>query len=87
MALRFTQNKAAIGKQVNKELAKQVNKKLQKIKPLITRQFKAVLTTALLNSPEVKSLAGGDLKAEFGLDSDPTQELVAAIMANLGCSG
>ena len=28
-------------------------------------------------------MAGGDLKAEFGLDSDPTQELVAAIMATL----
>ena len=83
MALRFTQNKAEIGKKLDKELAKEVNKKLQKIKPFITRQFKAVLNTALLNSPEVNSLAAGDLKGEFGLDSDPTQELVAAIMATL----
>ena len=43
MALRFTQNKAEIGKKLDKELAKEVNKKLQKIKPFITRQFKAVL--------------------------------------------
>ncbi len=83
MALRFTQNQAAIGKQINKELAKEVNKKLNKILPFVTRQFKAILNTALINSPEIKSLAAGDLKGEFGLDSDPTQELVAAIMATL----
>lgn len=83
MALRFTQNKAAIGKKIDQELAKQVNKKLKQIKLFITRQFKSIITTALLNSPEVNSLAAGDLKAEFGLDSDPTQELVAAIMATL----
>ena len=83
MALRFTQTKAAIGKEIDKELAKQVNAKLTKIKPFITRQFRSVITTSLLNSPEVNALAGGDLKAEFGLDFDPTQELVAAIMATL----
>ena len=83
MALRFTQTKAAIGKEIDKELAKKVNAKLKKIKPFITRQFRSVITTSLLNSPEVNALAGGDLKAEFGLDFDPTQELVAAIMATL----
>jgi hypothetical protein len=83
MALRFTQSLAQIGKDAEKELLKQVNARLVKIRPNIRRRFKAVLTTALLSSPEIASLRGGDLKGEFGLDTDPSGELVAAIMATL----
>tara|TARA_R110002167_G_scaffold72360_1_gene203578 strand:+ start:2041 stop:2646 length:606 start_codon:yes stop_codon:yes gene_type:complete len=83
MALRFTQSLAEIGKKAEKELLKQVNARLVQIRPNVRRRFKGVLTTALLSSPEIESLRGGDLKGEFGLDTDPSGELVAAIMATL----
>lgn len=46
----------------------------------IISAIKPVISTALQSSPEIQSLSGGILKADFGLTSDPSQQIISAIV-------
>ena len=72
-----------IQKKINKALAKEVNKSLAFTARLLKSRIDPIIKTALTSSPEITSLRGGILKAEFGLTSDPTSAIVNAIVASL----
>ncbi len=73
-----------ISKKVNKALAKEINKTLNKTAKKIENQIRPLIRSALLSSEEIASLRGGVLRAEFGLDIDPTSSIVDAIVGSVG---
>ena len=86
MAKKFSivlEDNAAIQKKINAALAKDVNKKLPKIATNIERRVKPIVRQALLASPEISSLSNGSLRYEFGLTSDPTMDIVDAVVSSL----
>ena len=86
MAKKFSivlEDNAAIQKKINAALAKDINKKLPKIATNIERRVKPIVRQALLASPEISSLSSGSLKYEFGLTSDPTMDIVDAVVSSL----
>jgi len=70
-------------KKVTKAIADQANKNVPKKIPEVRSKVKPVIAAALLSSPEILSLQGGILRAEFGLEEDPTEEIITAILSSL----
>ncbi|SVE50685.1 uncharacterized protein METZ01_LOCUS503539, partial [marine metagenome] len=64
-------------------MSRQVNKRLTKAANKVRSQVIPVIQTALISSPEISSLSGGTLRGEFGLTSDPSSQLVSAIVDSL----
>jgi len=81
--INIIESNADIQKKINKALAKEVNKSLAFTARLVKSRIEPIIKTALLSSPEITSLRGGVLKAEFGLTSDPTGAIVNAIVSSL----
>jgi hypothetical protein len=72
-----------IRKQINAALVDQVTKRLAKSTRRIKDAIIPLVRGALLSSPEISSLKGGVLQAEFGLGSDPTAQIISAITGSL----
>ena len=45
----------------------------------IESEVRNIIVEALSNCPEINSLRNGKLRLDFGLDSDPTSEIIYAI--------
>lgn len=52
----------------------------QSAKPKIESGIKNLVLSALLNCPEIKSLQSGQLRLDFGLPIDPTNEIITAVV-------
>lgn len=74
---------ALIQKKINEALAKEVNKSLAFTARVLKSRIDPLIKASLLSSPEINSLKGGILKAEFGLTQDPSSALVNAIVDSL----
>lgn len=70
-------------KKVNKAIADEANKNIPKKIPKVRNQIRPLVSTALLASPEILSLQSGILRAEFGLERDPSADIVEAIVNSL----
>lgn len=79
----LTESYKAISDKVNAALSKEINKSLVKTANKIQNQIQPLIRSALLSSPEIASLRGGVLRAEFGLDNDPTITIVEAIVGSI----
>ena len=79
----LTESYKAISDKVNAALSKEINKSLAKMANKIQNQIQPLIRSALLSSPEIASLRGGVLRAEFGLDNDPTITVVEAIVGSV----
>tara|TARA_R110000824_G_scaffold78917_1_gene198913 strand:+ start:1941 stop:2546 length:606 start_codon:yes stop_codon:yes gene_type:complete len=80
LKLTLLDNTQEVQKKVTKALAVELNKRLASSVNKLRERIKPIIETALLSSPEIRSLSGGTLAAEFGLDSDPTSSIVRAIV-------
>ena len=72
-----------VEKKVNTALAVEVNKSLGRAVNKVRQDCAPIITSALMTSPEISSLAGGILAAEFGLTANPTGQLVNAIVSSI----
>jgi hypothetical protein len=82
-SIKILDSNATIQKEINIALSGQVNKRLTKAASKVRSQVISVIQTALISSPEISSLSGGTLRGEFGLTSDPSSQLVSAIVDSL----
>lgn len=81
--IKIMESNDEIKKQINAALAGQINKRLAKSIRKIETAIIPVVRGALTSSPEIASLKGGVLQAEFGLQSDPTSQIISAITESL----
>ncbi len=72
-----------ISQEVNRALTRAANKALSEAAVKIRRGAYPIIKNAIAESPEIQSLKYGVLKAEFGLDTDQTSELIDTIMSSL----
>lgn len=72
-----------ISQEVNRALTRAANKALTEAAVKIRRSAYPIIKNAIASSSEIESLKYGVLKAEFGLDSDKTSELIDTIMSSL----
>ena len=82
-SIRLVETSAQIQKKVERALRSEVNKVLAKSVKSIEAKIKPIIQGALTNSPEIQSLNGGTLAADFGLTSNPGNQIVTAIVATL----
>jgi len=82
-SIKLIETENEFNKMVTKAIADQANRNVPKKIPQIRSKIKPIISAALLSSPEILSLKGGLLSAEFGLESDPTSDIVNAILSSL----
>ena len=81
IVIKFRESNKEIISLINTALAKEINVAIKQAIPVLQQKIIPVIRTSLLTSPEISSLSNGILRAEFGLTSDPTPELIEAILA------
>lgn len=64
-------------------LSKEINSYLSRKSQVVLGAVSNKVLLALMNSPEILSLKGGKLKADFGLTSDPSSQIVSSIVSTL----
>lgn len=80
MALKITDSIGKIQSGLYSALIKEIYPDMVKKVPNVKTAIKNEIRLALLESPEIASLSGGSLKADFGLTTDPTSQLIDAIV-------
>lgn len=60
-----------------------INKYINKSRDKVRRSLKPVIFQAIYTSPEMESVRGGVLKFDFGLPTDPTQEISNAVSESI----
>lgn len=83
MTIKLVETNAEIAKKINEAIAKEVNAKVGPKMTQLRSRLIPVFRSALLTSPEINSLQSGLLRLEFGLDSDPTSDIIEAVLASL----
>lgn len=83
LSIKLKESDKVIEGKIYEALAKEVNSYLStKVQPVLNAVSLKV-TEALINSPEIMSIKGGKLKADFGLSFDPTSSIVSSIVSTL----
>ena len=68
---------------INKALAKEGQKILTSSAKRIEVKIKGLVRTAIASSPEISSLSGGSLRLDFGLDVDPSSQIIDAVTGSV----
>ena len=80
--LKILETNAEINKEISRIITRQINESLVVTAKFLQREVRPILEKYLRISPEILSLSNGLLQAEFGLDDDPTPQLISAIMSS-----
>lgn len=83
MTIKLIESNNKILTEIKKSLAKEVNKEIAPKINLLKNKLIPVFRSALEESPEIISLRAGVLRAEFGLETDPSFDIVEAVLATL----
>ena len=83
MSANLVDSDRAIALKINKGLASVFNKSISKQTGSIAAKIRPLVATALLSSPEIRSLSSGTLRVDFGLTQDPSADIVNAITNSL----
>lgn len=83
LSIKLLESDKAIVTKINRALARQLTKALRGAAPRLKTAISPVVARALYASPEIQSLRSGVLKADFGLSSDPTGSIVAAVASSV----
>ena len=83
LSIRLLESDRTIAANINRVLADKLTKVLRGAAPRLKASISPVVARALYASPEIQSLQGGILKADFGLSGDPTGTIVAAVASSV----
>lgn len=78
--MRIVESNAKLRAEINKLLAKEGDRALRNASPRIKRRIKGVVLGAISTCPEISEISSGSLRLDFGLTSDPTDEIITAIV-------
>ena len=82
-SIKLLESDRSIAIKINRALADELGRSLHKAAPRLKSAVSPVIASALYASPEIQSLQGGTLKADFGLTSDPSQAIVSAVVSSV----
>lgn len=78
--IKILESNSKISGDILKALSEELKLIIFRKKPQIEGQIKQLIYETLLNCTEILSLRSGQLKFDFGLDYDPSVEIVSAIV-------
>ncbi len=81
--LLVSESDQSIAAKIHKAIAWDIDGFMQKKITSALAKIRIIASKALFASPEIASLSGGVLKADFGLTSDPSHDIVSAVVASL----
>lgn len=81
--MKILESDKAITKAINNIIAGQAENRLKNKKRAIRENIKTALTASLASSPEILSLSSGNLKTDFGLTDDPSDEIVSSVVSTI----
>jgi len=81
--IRILESDRQIAALINRGLASAFDKTIRKNVPALRTRIRSIIATALYNSPEITSLSGGTLMADFGLTSDPSNAIVSSVVSSM----
>lgn len=83
--MRIVESNAKLRALMNKLLAKEGDKALKNASRRIKRRVQAVVLTAISTCDEIQELSSGQgvLRLDFGLDDDPTDSIIDAIVESV----
>jgi len=73
----------AITKAINNIIASQAEARIKAKKKSIRNNIRTALISSLISSPEIISLSSGDLRVDFGLTDDPSDDIVSAVVSTI----
>ena len=77
--IKILESDSTIQKNILESLKSGIKIIMNRGKPKIESAVKAIVVKALSGSPEIRSLQSGKLRLDFGLDTDPTTEIIYSI--------
>ena len=83
LSVKILESDREIFSEVNTALAKQFDKNMRKNGNKIKNRIRPIISSALFKSPEIMSLSGGVLQADFGLTFDPSPDIVQSIVSTI----
>jgi hypothetical protein len=81
--LKIVESNKQIEKMIKSALVGDVDKVLSKAVSRVKSAIGPIITSALASSPEISSLSSGQLRAEFGLTSDPSQAIISSVVNSI----
>lgn len=83
LSINILESDAEIVSRIMESYASVINDRFRARRNNILSALRPVISSALASSPEIQSLSGGTLKADFGLTSDPTSQIISSIVSTI----
>jgi len=83
LSLKLVESDNVITAKIYKAYAKELEKHFRSVSGSLLSSLRPIITSALSSSPEIQSMSGGLLQADFGLTSNPGQSIVSSIISTL----
>ena len=81
--IRILESDRQISALINRGLASAFDKTMRQNIPALKTKMRSIISGALYNSHEIRSLSGGTLMADFGLTSDPSHNIVSSVVSSM----
>jgi hypothetical protein len=83
LSLKLVESDNVITAKIYKAYAKELEKHFRSVSGSLLSSLRPIIASALSSSPEIQSMSGGLLQADFGLTSNPGQSIVSSIISTL----
>ena len=83
LSITLAESDRQIQSKIYRALAKDIKKSFKKNVGKIEGRLYPLVASALHSSPEIMSLSGGGLRFDFGLTTDPANDIVTAILSSI----
>jgi len=83
LSLKLVESDNVITAKIYKAYAKELEKHFRSVSGSLLSSLRPIITSALSSSPEIQSMSGGLLQADFGLTSNPGPSIVSSIISTL----
>ena len=83
LSLKLVESDNTITAKIYKAYAKELEKHFRSVSGSLLTSLRPIITSSLSSSPEIQSMSGGLLQADFGLTSNPGPSIVNSIISTL----
>tara|TARA_B100001113_G_scaffold351735_2_gene351461 strand:+ start:858 stop:1472 length:615 start_codon:yes stop_codon:yes gene_type:complete len=79
LSIKLLESDNIITKKIHSAYAKMLDQHLSRASGKVVSALRPIISSAISSSPEMQSVSGGILKADFGLTLDPVPNIAAAV--------
>lgn len=83
LSINILESDGEIISRIMNSYASVIDKEFRSKRNNIIAALRPAITLALQSSPEIQSLSGGTLKADFGLTSNPSSQIISSVVSTI----